>query len=90
MANQLFAAYARGREVRELVVILGEAALSEVDKKYLHFADEFEDKFIRQSESENRTIETTLKLAWSLLKILPREELKRIKDEIIDKYADQG
>ncbi|OGC10958.1 V-type ATP synthase subunit B [candidate division WOR-1 bacterium RIFOXYA12_FULL_52_29] len=90
VANQLFAAYARGREVRELVVILGEAALSEVDKKYLHFADEFEDKFIRQSESENRTIETTLKLAWSLLKILPREELKRIKDEIIDKYADQG
>ncbi|MBU0630111.1 MAG: V-type ATP synthase subunit B [Candidatus Margulisbacteria bacterium] len=90
VANQLFAAYARGREVRELVVILGEAALSEIDKKYLQFADEFENKFIRQSENENRTIETTLQIAWSLLKILPREELKRIKDEIIDKYADQS
>ncbi len=90
VANQLFAAYARGREVRELVVILGEAALSELDRKYLKFADEFEDRFIRQGESENRSIEETLSISWKLLKLLPREELKRIKDEIIEKYADQS
>lgn len=90
VANQLFAAYARGREVRELVVILGEAALSELDRKYLNFAQAFEDRFIRQGEGENRSIEETLKIAWALLKLLPREELKRIKGEIIDKYADQG
>ncbi|MBI5699293.1 V-type ATP synthase subunit B [Candidatus Saganbacteria bacterium] len=90
VANQLFAAYARGREVRELVVILGEAALSELDRKYLNFAQAFEDRFIRQGERENRSITETLKIAWDLLKLLPREELKRIKSEIIDKYADQG
>jgi V/A-type H+-transporting ATPase subunit B len=89
VANQLFAAYARGREVRELVVILGEAALSELDRKYLAFADKFENEFIRQGENENRSIEETLNLSWKLLKLLPREELKRIKDEIIEKYADQ-
>lgn len=90
VANQLFAAYARGREVRELVVILGEAALSELDRKYLSFADAFEDKFIKQGENENRSIEETLAVSWRLLKLLPREELKRIKDEIVEKYADQG
>jgi V/A-type H+-transporting ATPase subunit B len=90
IANQLFAAYARGREVRELVVILGEAALSDLDRKYLKFADEFEARFIRQGEKENRSIEETLNLSWKLLKLLPREELKRIKDEIIAKYADQS
>jgi V/A-type H+-transporting ATPase subunit B len=90
VANQLFAAYARGREVRELVVILGEAALSELDRKYLKFAQEFEDRFIRQGEDENRSIEETLRISWQLLKLLPREELKRIKDEMIEKYADQG
>jgi V/A-type H+-transporting ATPase subunit B len=90
VANQLFAAYARGREVRELVVILGEAALSELDRNYLNFAQAFEDRFIRQGETENRPIEETLKIAWELLKLLPREELKRIKAEIIEKYADQG
>jgi len=90
VANQLFAAYSRGREVRELVVILGEAALSDLDKKYLKFAEEFENRFIRQSEEENRSIEETLKLSWELLKLLPREELKRIKDEIIEKYAYQS
>lgn len=88
VANQLFAAYARGREVRELAVILGEAALSDIDKKYLKFAEDFEDQFIRQAEDEDRTIEDTLKISWKLLKQLPREELKRIKDEIIEKYAD--
>ncbi|KAF0135111.1 MAG: V-type H+-transporting ATPase subunit B [Candidatus Saganbacteria bacterium] len=87
VANQLFAAYARGKEVRELMVIFGEAALSPLDKTYLKFADEFEGKFIRQGEYENRTIEETLKISWQLLNILPREELKRIKDEIFNKYA---
>ena len=86
VANQLFAAYARGREVRELVVILGEAALSDLDKKYLSFAEAFEARFILQGEDENRTIEETLKIAWELLKILPKEELKRIKPEFIEKY----
>ena len=90
VSNQLFAAYARGREVRELSVILGEAALSDLDKIYLHFAQQFEDRFISQGENENRTIETTLKIAWELLSLLPREELKRIKPEMIEKYADKG
>jgi len=87
VANQLFAAYARGREVRELVIILGEAALSESDRQYLQFAAEFEARFISQGENENRTIDQTLNLAWQLFKLLPREELKRIKDEIFEKYA---
>ena len=86
VANQLFASYARGKEVRELMVILGEAALSEIDKKYLKFADEFENRFIRQGEDENRDIEKTLKLSWELLKLLPKDELKRIKSEFIEKY----
>src|SRR3989339_128644 len=86
LANQLFASYAKGREVRELMVILGEAALSDTDKKYLKFADSFEDKFIRQDEMEDRSIEDTLNLSWELLKILPKDELKRIKPEFIDKY----
>jgi len=90
VANQLFAAYARGREVRELAVILGEAALSDLDKIYLKFAEQFEGRFIRQGEDENRSIGETLKLSWELLALLPREELKRIKDEIIEKYANQG
>lgn len=90
VANQLFAAYARGREVRELVVILGEAALSELDRKYLSFAEAFEDKFIKQGENENRSIEETLAISWRLLKLLPREELKRISGEIVEKYANQG
>ncbi|MFA5103907.1 MAG: V-type ATP synthase subunit B [Candidatus Margulisiibacteriota bacterium] len=90
LANQLFASYARGREVRELVVILGEAALSETDRKYLEFAGEFERKFIGQSENEARTIEETLDLSWELLRILPREELKRIKLELIEKYENKS
>ncbi|OGC05923.1 V-type ATP synthase subunit B [candidate division WOR-1 bacterium RIFOXYD2_FULL_36_8] len=86
VANQLFASYSKGREVRELMVILGEAALSDTDKKYLKFADSFEDKFIRQDEMEDRSIEETLSIAWELLKILPKDELKRIKPEILEKY----
>jgi V/A-type H+-transporting ATPase subunit B len=85
-ANQLFAAYARGREAKELAVILGESALSEDDLKFSAFAGEFEDKFIRQGENENRTIEETLSLGWELFKLLPQEQLKRLKPEQIKKY----
>ncbi|MDR2428619.1 MAG: V-type ATP synthase subunit B [Candidatus Margulisbacteria bacterium] len=85
-ANQLFAAYARGREAKELAVILGESALSEDDLKFSAFAGEFEDKFIRQGENENRTIEETLSVGWELFKLLPPEQLKRLKPEQIKKY----
>ncbi len=84
--NQLFAAYARGKEAKELAIILGEAALSETDKKFSRFADKFENKFVKQGLNEDRTIEETLNLAWELFKILPRNELKRVKDEYIEKY----
>ena len=84
--NQLFASYARGKESKELAVILGEAALTEVDKKYVRFADKFEEIFVKQGEDENRSIEESLNTGWQLLTILPTEELKRIKDEFIKKY----
>jgi len=84
--NQLFAAYARGKEAKELAVILGEAALSDTDKLFAKFADEFEKRYVSQGDHENRTIEETLKLGWELLAILPRVELKRIRDEYLDKY----
>lgn len=85
--NQLFAAYARGKEVKELAVILGEAALGEADLKFLKFADEFEKKFVQQSEYEDRDIiDDTLKISWELLSIIPRAELKRVKEEHIEKY----
>ena len=86
VANQLFAAYAQGREVRELLIVLGEGALTELDRTYLKFASFFETRYLTQGEEENRTVQETLNLAWELLSILPREELKRIKDEMIDKY----
>lgn len=88
LSNQLFAAYARGREARELLLILGEAALTEVDKLYVEFANQFEQKFVAQGERENRTIEETLNLGWELLRILPREELKRVSPEQIQFYLD--
>ena len=87
--NQLFAAYAQGKEARELAVILGEAALSDTDKKYLKFANEFEDKYVRQRKNEDRTIEETLEISWKLLAILPKEELKRVKEEHIEKYLNK-
>jgi V/A-type H+/Na+-transporting ATPase subunit B len=90
LSNQLFSAYARGKEARELSVILGEAALSEEDKLYVKFSDAFEEKFIRQGEYENRSIEGTLAIGWDLLRILPRAELKRVKDEQIKKYMEAG
>ncbi len=86
LSNQLFSAYARGKEAKELAVILGEAALTEEDKLYAEFSDEFENRFVRQGEFEDRTIEETLALGWELLKILPRTELKRVKREQIEKY----
>ena len=84
--NQLFACYARGKEAKELMVILGEAALTDIDKLYAEFADEFEIKYVSQGYKTNRDIEDTLDLGWKLLSILPRTELKRIKDEYLDKY----
>ena len=84
--NQLFAAYASGKEAKELMTILGEAALSPTDLLYAKFADEFEKRYGSQGQEENRDIEETLNLGWELLKILPRSELKRIKQDMIDKY----
>ncbi|MBQ3038880.1 MAG: V-type ATP synthase subunit B [Clostridia bacterium] len=84
--NQLFAAYARGKEAKELMVILGEAALSDVDKLYAKFAEEFEKQYVSQGYTTDRTIEETLTIGWKLLSILPRSELKRIKDEYLDQY----
>ncbi len=84
--NQLYAAYARGKEAKELAAILGEAALSEADKKFSRFADEFESRYVTQGEEEDRDIEETLKLAWELLALLPRVELKRVSDENLKKY----
>jgi V/A-type H+-transporting ATPase subunit B len=84
--NQLFAAYARGKEAQELAVILGEAALSDMDKQYFQFADTFEQKYVSQGEYEDRTIEETLDLGWRLLSVFPTGELKRIRQAWIDKY----
>ncbi|MDY3713414.1 MAG: V-type ATP synthase subunit B [Eubacteriales bacterium] len=88
--NQLFSAYARGKEAKELSTILGEAALTEIDKKYAHFADEFENKYVSQGFNTNRSIEDTLDIGWELLRLLPRNELKRIKDKFLDKYYDKS
>ena len=84
--NQLFACYARGKECKELAAILGDAALTEVDKLYAKFAVEFEKRYVSQGFNKNRSIEETLTVGWELLGILPRSELKRIKDVYLDKY----
>ena len=86
--NQLFAAYARGKDAKELMVILGEAALTDIDKLYAKFADAFESEYVSQGYNTDRSIEETLEIGWKLLRILPRSELKRIKDEYLDKYYD--
>lgn len=88
--NQLFAAYARGKEAKELAIILGDAALTDVDKLYAKFADAFEAEYVSQGYNANRSIEETLNLGWKLLSILPVGELKRIKQEFIDKYLSRG
>ncbi|MDR2174353.1 MAG: V-type ATP synthase subunit B [Synergistaceae bacterium] len=86
LMNQLFAAYARGKEAKELAVILGEGALTDEDKAFAAFSGVFEDKYIRQGEYENRTVEETLELGWELLTMIPTKELKRVRDAYIDKY----
>lgn len=84
--NQLFSAYARGKDAKELMVVLGEAALTDMDKLYAKFAEEFENEYINQSFDSDRTIEETLDIGWKLLRIFPRSELKRVSDELLDKY----
>ena len=87
--NQLFAAYSRGKDAKELMTILGEAALTEIDLLYAKFADEFEKRYVSQGYQTNRSIEETLDLGWELLRILPRAELKRISDALLDEYYDK-
>lgn len=84
--NQLFAAYSRGKEAKELEVILGEDALSDMDKIYAKFAEAFEGRYISQGFMENRSIEETLDIGWELLSILPKQELKRVRENLIEKY----
>lgn len=84
--NQLFSAYARGKEAKELMVILGEAALTEIDLQYAKFAEEFEKKYVSQGYEADRDIQETLDIGWELLRILPRSELKRISDKFLDQY----
>jgi len=84
--NQLYAAYARGKEAQELATILGEAALSAEDQKFMNFANQFERRYISQGYYENRTIEQTLDLGWELLSMFDNVELKRIDSKLIDKY----
>ena len=84
--NQLYSAYARGKNAKELAVVLGESALSEIDILYVKFADAFEDRFIRQGEEENRTIEESLAIGWELLGMLPKSELKRVREEYLEAY----
>ncbi|KGO14435.1 V-type ATP synthase subunit B [Clostridium botulinum] len=88
--NQLFAAYAQGKQAKELSVILGESALSDTDKLYAKFADAFEGEYVSQGFTTNRTIEETLNLGWKLLTILPKSELKRIRDEYLEKYLNKA
>ena len=87
--NQLFAAYSRGKDAKELMVILGEAALSDIDLIYAKYADEFEEKYISQGYFTDRTIQETLDIGWDLLRLLPRSELKRISDVMLDKYYEK-
>ena len=88
--NQLFAAYARGKDAKELMVILGDAALTDMDKLYAQFADEFERQYVSQGYYVNRDIEETMDIGWKLLRILPRSDLKRIKDKYLDQYYNDG
>jgi len=84
--NQLFSAYSQGKQAKELSAILGESALSNTDKKLAKFAESFEKEYVSQGFNSNRTIEETLDLGWKLLKMIPRSELKRIRDEYLEKY----
>ncbi len=84
--NQLFAAYSRGKDAKELAVILGEASLTDMDKKFAAFSDAFEKRYVSQGYQTERSIEETLDLGWELLKMLPRTELKRIRDDMVDEF----
>lgn len=86
--NQLFSAYARGKDAKELMVVLGEAALTPTDLLYAKFADEFEKRYVSQGFDNNRSIEETLSIGWELLKLLPRSELRRIREEYLNEYYD--
>jgi V/A-type H+-transporting ATPase subunit B len=88
--NQIFAAYAEGKEAKELSVVLGEAALTENDRKYVEFTNRFENEYVNQGNNTNRTIEESLELGWDLIKVLPREDLTRIRDEMLNKYLPKG
>lgn len=88
--NQLFTAYSRGKDAKELMAILGESALSDIDKLYAKFADEFEKEYVSQGFRTDRSIEETLDIGWKLLRILPKSELKRIGDEYLDKYYSEN
>ena len=88
--NQIFAAYAEGKEAKELSIVLGEAALTDSDKKYVEFTNRFEQEYVDQGNATNRTIEESLDFGWELLKILPREDLTRIRDEMLTKYLPKG
>jgi len=87
VSDQSYAAYARGCELRDLVSVIGKESMSDIDNLYLDFADRFENEFVRQDDSENRSITETLEKAWELLSMLPKAELKRIKEEFIEKYG---
>ena len=87
--NQLFAAYARGKEAKELAAILGDTALTDIDKMYAKFAEGFEEQYVSQGFETNRNIIETLDIGWDLLAILPKSELKRIKESLIEKYLKQ-
>ena len=88
--NQLFAAYSRGKDAKELMAILGESALSDIDKLYAKFADEFEKEYVSLGFRTDGSIEETLDIGWKLLRILPKSELKRIGDEYLDKYYSEN
>ena len=86
LLNELFAAYARGRDAKELAVVLGESALTETDRTFVKFSDEFERRFVQQGRDEDRSIEQTLSIGWELLSMLPLQELKRVSPAMIEKY----
>ena len=90
VASQLFAAYSKVKDIRSLASVIGEEELSPVDKLYIQFGLEFENRVIGQGEFENRTIEQTLELGWDVLKILPRSELLRVSEEELQQYYDQA
>lgn len=86
LSNQLFAAYSKVEDARSLASVIGEDELSDIDKKYMEFGKAFEERFLMQGKNDNRSIETTLNLGWELLRMLPKAELDRVSDEILDKY----